>query len=160
MGIIDNEKISLFKNCGFEILSDILAREDRNRKEFQQRLLSSLKWYSNSSLMKNPSDKLVYIFVALESLLLRGKDEPIQNIMGDTMAFLISSNRDERLSIVKNLKDAYSLRSKFVHHGKPIKDFKDLETLKEFMKNAWMFFSFLIQNAERFENIDQSQIIC
>lgn len=153
--VIDDVNISLFKNCGFEILSNILAREDKNRKEFQQRLLSSLKWYSNSSLMKNPSDKLVYIFVALESLLLRGKDEPIQNIMGDAMAFLIGSNRDERLSIVKNLKDAYSLRSTFVHHGKPIKDFKDLETLKEFMKNAWMFFNFLIQNAEHFENIDQ-----
>lgn len=148
--IIDDEQLSLLQNAGLEILSDILTIE--NRTEFHQRLLSSLKWYSNSSLMKNPSDKLVYIFVALESFLLRNKDEPIQNIMGEAMAFFISSNRQERVSIVTNLKEAYRLRSKFVHHGKTI---EDLKILREFMLNAWTFFSLLIQNAKRFDNIEQ-----
>ncbi len=147
---IDDVQHSMLQNAGLEILSDILIQEKRT--EFQERLLFSLKWYSNSSLMKNPSDKLVYIFVALESFLLRSETEPIQNIIGDAMAFFISSNRQERVSIVTNLKKVYHLRSKFVHHGKTI---EDLETLKEFMLNAWMFFSLLIQNANRFDTIEQ-----
>lgn len=148
--IIDDVKLSVIQKAGLEIMSNILALEKRT--EFQQRLLSSLKWYSNSSLMKNPSDKLVYIFVALESFLLRSENEPIQNIMGDTMAFTISSDKQERVSIVKNIKDAYKLRSKFVHHGKTI---EDLETLKKFMLNACTFFSLLMQKANHFDNIEQ-----
>lgn len=148
--IIDDVQLSLLQNAGLEILSDILIQEKRT--EFQERLLFSLKWYSNSSLMKNPSDKLVYIFVALESFLLRSENEPIQNTIGDAMAFFISSNRQERISIVTNIKKVYHLRSKFVHHGKTI---EDLETLKEFMINAWMFFSLLIQNAKCFATIEQ-----
>lgn len=100
--------------------------------------------------MKNPSDKLVYILVALESFLLG--NESIQNTISDGMAYFISSNKQERISIVENLKKAYGLRSKFIHHGETI---EDLETLKEFMLNVWMFFSLVIQNANRFDNRKQ-----
>ena len=146
--IIDDEKVSLLQNGGLKILSDILTQEKIT--DFQEKLLDSLLLYSRSSLMKNPSDKLVYILVALESFLLG--NESIQNTIGDRMAYFISSDKHERISIVKNLNDAYELRSKFIHHGKTI---EDLETLKEFMLNACMFFSKLSQNANRFDNRDQ-----
>lgn len=147
---IDDVQLSLLQKGGLEILSDILIQEKRN--DFQKVLLFSLKWYSNSSLMKNPSDKLVYIFVALESFSLRNNNEPIQNTIGDAMAFFISSNGPERISIVTNIKKVYHLRSKFVHHGITI---EDLETLKEFMINAQTFFRLLIQHAKHFDNVEQ-----
>ncbi|MCX9087745.1 MAG: HEPN domain-containing protein [Candidatus Methanoperedens sp.] len=146
--IIDDVQLSLLQNAGLEMLSDILTQEKKT--EFQERLLDSLLLYSRSSLMKNPSDKLVYILVALESFLLG--NESIQNTISDGMAYFISSNKQERISIVENLKKAYGLRSKFIHHGETI---EDLETLKEFMLNVWMFFSLVIQNANRFDNRKQ-----
>lgn len=153
--IIDDVVLSVIQKAGLEIMSDILALEKEKRTGFQQRLLSSLKWYSLSSLMKNPSDKLFYIFVALEFFLIRNEKEPIQYIMGDAMAFFISSDSTERRTIAQNIRKAYKLRSDFVHHGKTIEKIEDLEILKEFMLNACTFFTMLMQNAKRFHDITE-----
>lgn len=147
---IDDAKLSMFQQNGLDIMSELLVREKRTK--FQEKLIDSLLLYSRSSLMNDLSDKLVYIFVALESFLLRSDNESIQNSIGDIMAYFISSEMQERVSIVTNVKKAYKLRSKFVHHGKTI---EDLETLTEFMRNALRFFNQLIQNSNRFDTVEQ-----
>ncbi len=139
--VMDDNQLSLFRQDGLDILSEILVQE--NRTDFQKKLLESLLLYSRSSLMVNLSDKLVYILVALESILLKDGKEPIQSKIADRMAIFIGINKQEKLSIVNNFIKAYGLRSSFIHHGYTV---EDLETLKEFMLNTWMFFGQLIQN--------------
>lgn len=148
--VIGDALFSMLERGGLEILSNLLVQE--RRTEFQEKLLDSLLLYSKSSLAKTPADKLVYILVALESILLKNESELIQQNIGERMAFFIGRNVSERKSIIRNLKKAYTLRSSFVHHGHTI---EDLETLKEFMLNTWRFFSHLIQNANRFNTGEQ-----
>lgn len=148
--IINDNQLSLFKQNGLDILSEILVQ--KNRTKFQEKLLDSFLLYSRNSLMTNLSDRLVYIFVALESILLKNEKESIQSNIADRMAIFIGINKDEKISIVKNFIKAYDLRSKFIHHGHTV---KDLDTLNEFMLNTWMFFSKLIQNANRFNTVEQ-----
>jgi hypothetical protein len=105
-----------------------------------------------STLQTDLADRLVYIFAAMESLLLRN-EEPIQQNLGERMAFTIVSKEDTRRvearrAVIRNLKDAYALRSKFVHHGHGI---DELETVRAFMTNAWVLFTSLTKTIHSFD---------
>jgi hypothetical protein len=93
---------------------------------------------------------LVYILVALESLLLKDSNEPIGTSLRERMAVLINQTLDGRLSVIKNVKDTYGLRSSFIHHGKSI-GIGELEILQTFMRNAWLCLHVILtKNANQF----------
>jgi hypothetical protein len=130
-----------------------LSRKDTN-SAFQQTLFDALLLYSRSSLAADPSDKLVYICAALESVLLRNDTEPITKSLGERMAFLVGKDLPSRKAILGNVSDTYALRSKFVHHGNSV---GDLETLSQFMLNAWTCLCELILRHDRV--LDKAQLI-
>jgi len=148
--IINDQEISLFRKGGLDLLSNLLLLDQRTK--FQEKILESLYMYTKSSLLKDWSDKLIYILVALESILLRNDSEPIQKNVSERMAFFIGRGLNERKSIIKSVTNTYGLRSKFLHHGYMI---KDLFTFEEFMMHAWKFFSQLIQNANQFKTTEE-----
>jgi hypothetical protein len=92
-------------------------------------VFESLLIYSRTALTTDTSEKLLYVFVALESLLLRGDVEPIQASLAERVAFLVGRTTDERLAVARDVKDAYALRSRFVHHNARIDDFATVERL-------------------------------
>ena len=57
------------------------------------------------------------IIGALEMILLRNDTEPIQQNIGERMAFVVGRNVNERKAIINNFRRIYSVRSKFLHHG-------------------------------------------
>jgi hypothetical protein len=113
-----------------------LATEGR-KTGYQEALLDALLLYSRSSIASEPADKIVYLFAALESLLLRNDNEPITKNLGERMAFMSGKDVSSRKAIVTNTSDTYKLRSSFVHHGNSV---GDLETLRVFMLNVWTCF--------------------
>lgn len=119
---------------GLKELSALLAKG--NRTEFEEELLNAVIQYSKSCLAKDVSDKLVYILVALESVLLKDGNEPIQKNIGERMAVLFGQTLEQRKAIIKNVLQTYGLRSSFIHHGKKM-SFENNDTLTEFMINAW-----------------------
>jgi hypothetical protein len=108
------------------------------RSNFSSAALDAIRLYSRSALSREPSDKLVFIFSALESILLKDQSEQIQASVGDRLAFLLGTSPEERKRITGLLRKAYVWRSKFVHHGRT--SIEDLEELREFMKYVWEFF--------------------
>jgi hypothetical protein len=88
-----------------------------SRSEFQDVALRSVLLYSRATRYRNISEKLIHIFSAAESLLLRNDNEPISSALADRLAFAVGRSADERAAIAKNLREVYALRSKFVHHG-------------------------------------------
>lgn len=119
---------------GLKELSALLAKD--NQTEFEEEILNSVIQYSKSCLAKDVSDKLVYILVALESVLLKDGNEPIQKNIGERMAVLFGQTLEQRKAIIKNVLQTYGLRSSFIHHGKKMSS-EHYETLSEFMINAW-----------------------
>lgn len=105
--------------------SELLQRGAKT--DFERAALRSLLLYSRATRHRNLSEKLLHVFAALESLLLRSESEPIAVMMGDRLAFAVGRNVNQRRDIVKSVRDVYSLRSKFVHHG--IEDPPDSELL-------------------------------
>ena len=145
---LSNEILSMIWLGGLNILSDMLCKEDRS--EFQDQVLTSLYLYSRNPLAREIADKLVYILVSLESILLKDANEPIMQNIGERIAFIIGKPI-ERIKIVQNVKDIYGLRSSFIHHGKDI-NFENIEVMKVFRENSWEVYLFLIHNIYKFKN--------
>jgi len=142
-----DETLIILDKMGINILSNLLSVDERS--EFQDQVLGSLFLYSRNSLANEVTDKLVYILVALESILLRDSSEPITQNIGERIAYLISPP-EKRKDVVKNVKYIYKLRSNYIHHGENI-NYDDYEMIKIFMRNCWNVIQFLIHNIYKFK---------
>jgi hypothetical protein len=101
--------------------------EEDGLSDFQKRLRTSILTYSKGTTMREPADRLVYSLSALEGLLLRDSSEPIQQNLGERLAFLLHQDPIERQNTVRILREAYNLRSRYVHHQKSIAEENALE---------------------------------
>jgi hypothetical protein len=146
---LNNQAIDDLYLAGLSILDKLLGLSKRS--QFQEKLLEALILYSRSAISKDLADKLVYILVALESIFLRNSSEPIQQNLGERIAFLIGDSLEKRKRIIKVTRDTYTLRSCFVHHGRSI---DNLETMKEFMEYAWQAIVSLIHQSNSVSTVD------
>jgi Apea-like HEPN len=131
-------------------LSELAA--EPSKTPFRQNLYDALLIYSRNSVAIEPADKLIFILVAVESMLLRNSNEPIGQNIGERMAFLIGNSLETRKAVVANVDEVYRLRSSFLHHGNSI---SNLEVLSTFMLNAWSCFVDLLGNADHFQTKDE-----
>lgn len=155
-GVLDSAQPLVLSNAYLAQFPRLLDRlsalwRESERLPFQQDLYDVLLVYSRNSIAVEPADKLIYILVALESILLRNESEPIGQNVSERMAFLSGDSLATRKAILANAKEVYRLRSAFVHHGQSI---KDVEALSTFMLNAWTCFYNLIMTADRYQTKD------
>src|ERR1019366_1246436 len=80
---------------------DSLARDHSG--DYRRQLYHALLLYSRNSVASETTDKLVFIVVSLESMLLKDGNEPISKNIGERLAFLIGSSVEERRAIVRNV---------------------------------------------------------
>jgi len=142
---LSNETIAWIKANGLDQLSEILARGPKTK--FEEQVLESIFIYSRCPLARDVSDKLIYILVAIESVLLKDENEAIKENIGRRMGYLIGNTVEERKDVIDNIGKTYRMRSKFIHHGQRI---EDMDTLFIFMRYARMFFQVLIKNISKF----------
>lgn len=144
--VLRRDMIAMFDRLGLGILSAIL--ENGPQTEFESAVLDMVFQYSKAAVAGSLSDQLTYIFSALDQFLLRDASEPIQQNIAERIAFLLHRGREERRSTIKNVKDAYGLRSRFIHHGKTVNDSKVLEP---FLRTVWEFVIRAIHFSSKFE---------
>lgn len=125
--LIPASRLDEMWQAGLKDLSEIVRHPDAS--ELSADLLESLLVYSRAALSNETSEKLLHVFRGLESLLLRSDNEPIQAGLADRIAFLAGPTADERIAISRDVKDAYNLRSRFVHHNARIADFATVQRL-------------------------------
>lgn len=121
-----------------KLLKNLIAIfSTEQRTDFQQRLFDALLIYSRNNVAREAYEKLIFCLVAVESMLLKDSSEPIQDNIGERMAYILGSTAQERMDIVSLVKHVYAIRSRFVHHGqRPT----DMEVLARFMKKVWILF--------------------
>jgi hypothetical protein len=147
---------------GLDILDTLLLRE--RLTDFEEKLLDALKLLSKASMAKELSDRLVYTLVAIETVFLRDSNEPIQDKISHRMALLQPVSVSERREIVSNVKKAYALRSKFIHHGTDV-SIDDIQDVEKFVFDAWISIYQVIQLARQnvtrhsfFEELDNRMV--
>jgi hypothetical protein len=142
---ISNEQLGLLE----ETFCHIRGLSVGVRTDFQKDALDAILLYTRSTMAAKPTDKLVFIFSALESILLKNENEPIQTHISDRLAFVLGRSTEERREIVRVVRKCYGLRSTFLHHGGTTLD--DYGTLALFMRYVWVFFMRLPQFSHQHE---------
>jgi hypothetical protein len=148
--IIDKKMISFLKESGLNKINSVLSQPKMT--EFQEKAIESLLIYSRSSLMTEISDKLIYMLVSLENILLKNDNEAITQNIGERMAFFIKEDDEARKEVIENVRKIYRLRSGFIHHGETI---DDIQTMKVFMFNTFTFYLHIIQFLDKFNTKEQ-----
>ena len=149
---VDEQNADFFINVHVPICKQtILALDDLasdRSTDFRYRLYDALIIYSRQAQASDLSAKLIFALSALESILLKDANEPIQKNLGERMAFLVRESVDERKEIVRNIAEVYKARSSFVHHGNSI---KHQEALDRFLVTAWETFSRLLLLKDKYK---------
>ncbi len=138
---LSDKIVTLMRKSGLDAANALLTLPKKS--EFQQALLDTLVLYSRHTLAKNVSDRLLAIFGALDSFLLKDDNESIQQNISERIAFAIGKNGGERAKIVPLIKRVYGLRSQFVHHAQKV---DDADLIREFLMVVWCFFLWLLFN--------------
>lgn len=146
---INNDLIIRIFNTGLNVLHQLLVKTKQT--DFEKKLLDTLFIYSNNSLQTTISDRLLYIMIAIENILIRNESEPIMQNISERIALFTGKDINEKKNIIKIVKRTYSLRSSYVHHGYNI---DDIELIGEFMSIAWQFFIKCINFSSSFKNKD------
>lgn len=119
--------------------------------EFERDVSRAFLLYSRVALTREVTEKLVHLFAALESILLRSESEPIQAALSERLAFVVGEDANERADIARLLKQVYGLRSRFVHHGRDPADTTDLRAIKQLMYFVWKFFFHVVFATRKFK---------
>ena len=130
--LISDELREHLDGTGLRELSDLAGNQQPT--EFDSKVVDALLIYSKCSIARELSEKLIFVLVALECLLLKDQSEPIQVSIGERMAFMLGTSPKERKEVVGLVKKVYAQRSKFIHHGQPT---ADIESLRSFFRDAW-----------------------
>lgn len=133
--------------CGLGIISEIATKDQTT--DFESTVLNMALLYSKSAFTSDPLEKLVYMLSALEATLLRNENEPIQQNIAERMALFISNKLEDRKGIIKNLKNVYGLRSRYLHHGHSS---SEIGELSKFFFNVWLFYVQLVTNFRTFKD--------
>lgn len=123
----------------------------RNRTDLEEHILQSLSLLSKSALTTELSDRLVYVFAALESLLVANETDPIMNAVAERFAFFSADKGDDRIELRDRIRRAYGMRSRFVHHGH---EPSDREMIDAFLYDVHLFFMMLVGRSKDFQSKD------
>jgi len=137
----------IISNHAMTVFNKILLNKYKN--EFNKKIYEALKIYSKHTLKNNPFDKLLYIFMALESILLRNNTEAIQQNLAERIAFSIEKTSNGRQNVAKTIRNNYSMRSNYVHHG--VQTIEEREEIDKLLDITWRMFIFLAHNINRFK---------
>jgi hypothetical protein len=105
---------------GFERVSAILAKVEKDRTAIEDKLISALQWAGRASVDPRAEESFLLFAIALESLLmeLEGEDRnEITEKLALRGAHLVARNLKSRLIVYRDLKRLYGVRSKIVHSG-------------------------------------------
>lgn len=123
---------------------------DRRSTEFRSDLYDALQLHSRNSASVAVSHKIVFVIAAIESLLLKDSNEPIQKNLGERMAFIIGTNLDNRKRLVQDVEDFYRIRSRLIHHGREATE-PDMAVIDAFFFNVWWTFRHLLASVDQYK---------
>lgn len=142
--LTDKEVVAL-RLAGLDIAGALLFKPQRT--EFEDVVVNALRLYARSSLEGETTDRVINILAALESLPVRDASEPIQQNLGERLAFYLADTANDRMRIVATLRGVYGGRSSFLHRGKVPGDNPEL---KNFLGDAWKLHVKVVRAASHF----------
>ncbi len=126
---ISPQNIKIMKMIGIFRLSRMLQKDKMTN--FEEAVLSSVHWFSNSQMKAGPEDQLLNLITCLEIILTPMDRDPIIQSVAEGIAIIIGRNAADRKKRIKQVRELYGKRSSLSHHGKGKVNDKDLWRLKQ-----------------------------
>jgi hypothetical protein len=149
---IDSEDLEMLRAGGLDTLSQLVTQQ--NHTDLEKLLLNSISLFTRSIVSRDHQDKIVFCLASLETLLLKNSTEPIQHSIGLRLAFITSDSLEARKKTIALVRDAYEIRSSYLHHGKRKEDFLMLTELQHTILSA---LTNVMLNRSKFSN--QAQLL-
>ena len=134
-------------NAGLSEVRDIVARDSHT--DLEQALLTGMVTFGRAALTPDLRERIIWYCAGLESILLKNNSESILHNLSERLAMFGYDTVDERTAALKDVKKAYSLRSRFVHHGVEI---EDGEIVTQFARHGLRLFCRIAQAVTRFSS--------
>lgn len=111
---------------GFKI-SEIIAKKQTTK--FEESLIKCLHWFSVALHQAEPTNSYLFNIIAIESLFKQVQGSSIGSTVSESTAFILQSDMNVRLELVKTMRKYYSNRSAVAHGGKTVINDSDLMNL-------------------------------
>ena len=144
--VLSDDLRNTLLDIGLSEVRDILARASRT--DFEEALLAGMVTFGRAALTPDLREKMIWYCAGLESILLRDNSEPILHNLSERLAMFAYDTVQERTVALKEVKEAYSLRSRFVHHGAEI---DEGEIVNRFAHHGLQTFSRIAKNIHHFK---------
>jgi hypothetical protein len=131
---VEDQLVLLMKAGGLDDWNEILLKN--NLTDYEELLMTTISLFSKSVVLGDLHDKLVYILASLETIFLRDSSEPIQSALSQRLAFVVEQTPERRKNVVTLVKDAYHVRSSYLHHGQTNNDLKTVTALSMIANSA------------------------
>jgi hypothetical protein len=142
---IDEDFLRQMNLAGLSLWGELLAKPALS--EFEQLLLNSISLFSKCIASSDFQDKIVFALASIETILLKNSNEPIQDSFGLRLAFVTAPTLESRKRVMKLIKDAYKIRSSYIHHGKVTEDY---QLLAELLRTIWSAFRLILLNRAKY----------
>ena len=143
--VLSDDLRDILLDVGLSEVCDILARSSRT--DFEETLLVGMVTFGRAALTPDLREKMIWYCAGLESILLRDSSEPILHNLSERLAVFAYDTLEERTVALKEIREAYSLRSRFVHHGAEI---EQVEVVTRFAHHGLQVFRRIAKNIHRF----------
>ena len=148
---VDERFSRRFTRCGM----DILFQHCTSNHSLAQRTKSSVDWLYQSITDPLISASVVKTAIALESLLILSKSEPLARSLSERSAFLLSSDAETRIRISRLIKKFYDVRSAVVHGSQKMPVSISNELLASVERIVILLCSLISAHAAKWRNSDE-----
>ena len=148
--VVSDDTLDILLNVGLSEVRDILGRDSRT--DLEQALLTGLVTFGRAALTSDLREKIIWYCAGLESILLRNSSDSIIHNLSERLAVFGYDTVGERAAALKDVKKAYSLRSRFVHHGVEI---GEGEIVTRFARHGLRLFTRITKNVASFNSKDE-----
>jgi len=144
--VLDDPVLSVLFESGLSEIQGIVSRDDRN--EFEEALVSGILLFGRAALTTDMRQRLVWYCSALESMLLRNNTESATQNLAERLAIGAYETLNERRQAIADVRNAYDMRSKFMHHGS---DVQEADPVLKFARHGLRLFVQLARKAKQFQ---------
>jgi len=146
---ISAELLRRIKDTGIAIAWELVQKDSLT--DLEERALEAVSHFAHGVAVATAQDRLLHALVAVESLLMRNDNEPIQSKLGPRVALLTKPGLEGRKQAIHDLADGYRLRSAFVHHGvRP----DDVQIANRLLQLCWDAVSSVMYATRKFNSKD------
>lgn len=113
---INSAIMKSIRQHGFNVFREILRRDEKDRTEFEKRLLSAVNFCALSTIDGESTNSFVNSMISLEAVLLKDREQKSGNL-SERVALLAGKDRDEKKWLFNEMIRLYRTRSEIVHAG-------------------------------------------